>query len=322
MTSLRGRTGWRWRIGGLALAVVLVAGALELSGVWDEDRPAAPVESWRDGEVHGPWRSVFHGYGSNVGGADELTLTPRAARRKDRTHACLVVSTARYERLDYSVRMRTVEQLRTPDPNPWEVAWLVWAYTDPEHFYYLALKPNGWELGKRDPAYRGGQRFLATGTSSFPVGEWSEVRARQDGPRMTVSVDDRQVVAFTDRERPYPAGSVGAYTEDARVEFRDIAARPGSVRTTATASGASSTVPSVFAPETRSIPSAASAGRGTRTVSVPEWLRRKRNSASSPVRRVTSTWAGAWSRSGATPAAATASSRVSRSASASSRVPM
>jgi hypothetical protein len=265
MTSLRGRT-W-WRIGGLVLAVALVAGALTLAGVWDEDRPPEPVETWRDGEVYGPWRSVFHGYGSNAGGTDELTLTPRAARRKDRTHACLVVSTARYEHLDYRVRMRTVEQLRTPDPNPWEVAWLVWAYTDPEHFYYLALKPNGWELGKRDPAYRGGQRFLATGTTEFRVGDWSEVQVRQRGARMSVSVDDRQVVTFTDRERPYPAGSVGAYTEDARVEFRDIAARPGPVRTTATASGAGSMAPLVFVPETRSVPSAV---RGTRTDSVPE----------------------------------------------------
>ncbi|MFJ2195970.1 family 16 glycoside hydrolase [Streptomyces violaceusniger] len=221
MTSLRGRT-W-WRAGGLVLAVVLVVvGALALSGEWDRERRPENVRTWRDGSVHGPWRSVFHGYGGNVGGVDELTLTPRAARRTDRTHACLVVSTARYERLDFRARMRTAEQLRTPEPNPWEVAWLVWAYTDPEHFYYVALKPNGWELGKRDPAYRGGQRFLATGTRPFQVGDWSDVRVRQQGPRMTVSVDDRQVVGFTDRERPYAAGSVGAYTEDARAEFRDI----------------------------------------------------------------------------------------------------
>ncbi|QDL74862.1 family 16 glycoside hydrolase [Streptomyces malaysiensis] len=220
-SSLRGRTGWR--SGGLVLAVVLVVvGGLALSGAWDRKRPPSIVETWRDGSVHGPWRSVFHGYGGNAGGADELTLTPRTARREDLTHACLVVSTARYGSVDFRARMRTAEQLRTPEPNPWEVAWLVWAYTDPEHFYYVALKPNGWELGKRDPAYRGGQRFLATGTRPFPVGDWSDVRVRQRGPRMTVSVDDRHVVGFTDRERPYTAGSVGAYTEDARAEFRDI----------------------------------------------------------------------------------------------------
>ncbi|MFE3830621.1 family 16 glycoside hydrolase [Streptomyces sp. NPDC059092] len=213
---------WRWA-GGLVLAVVVLAtGGLVMAGLWDEERRTTSAESWQDGTVHGPWRSVFHGYGGNTGGVDELDLTPRAARERDRTHACLVVSTARYGQLDFRARMRTVEQLRTPEPNPWEVAWLVWAYTDPEHFYYLALKPNGWELGKRDPEYRGGQRFLATGTPRFAVGDWSDIRVRQYGPRMTVVVDGREVVAFTDTERPYTAGSVGGYTEDARVEFRDI----------------------------------------------------------------------------------------------------
>ncbi|MFJ1747144.1 family 16 glycoside hydrolase [Streptomyces sp. NPDC088116] len=231
-------TSVRWcaclRIGGLLLAVALVvSGGLVLAGVWDEERRPEPAESWRDGSVHGPWRSVFHGYGGNTGGADELTLTPRAARERSRTHACLVVSTARYERLDYRARMRTVEQLRAGDPNPWEVAWLVWAYTDPEHFYYLALKPNGWELGKRDPEYRGGQRFLATGTPPFPIGDWSDVRVRQRGAGMTVEVDGRTVADFTDRERPYTEGSVGAYTEDARVEFRDISVSPERSATTA-----------------------------------------------------------------------------------------
>lgn len=208
---------------GLALGT---AGAVIAERLSDPPR-AKTAESWQDGEVHGPWRSVFHGYGSNTGAADRLDLAPRAARRPHRTHAGLVVSTARYHGVAYRARLRTAEQLRTPEPNPWEVAWLVWAYTDPEHFYYLALKPNGWELGKRDPEYRGGQRFLATGTPVFPVGEWSRVQVRHRGAHVTVAVDGRELVDFTDRERPYPAGSVGAYTEDAHAQFRDIAVSSG-----------------------------------------------------------------------------------------------
>ncbi|KUJ67715.1 calcium-binding protein [Streptomyces albus subsp. albus] len=211
------------RCAALLLAAVLAVGAaLALRWLREDRGRMAPVVSWQDGAVYGPWRSVFHGYGSNTGAADALTLTPRAAGRPGATHAALVVSTARYQRLDYRAGMRTVRQLRTTAPNPWEVAWLVWAYTDPEHFYYLALKPNGWELGKRDPEYRGGQRFLATGAPRFPIGTWSTVRVRQRGARLAVAVDDRPLVDFTDRERPYPAGSVGAYTEDARAEFRNI----------------------------------------------------------------------------------------------------
>ncbi|MDH6519748.1 hypothetical protein M2163_003267 [Streptomyces sp. SAI-135] len=77
-----------------------------------------------------------------------------AAEDPGTTHAGLVVSTASYTDVRYETRMRTLRQLRSPKQNPWEVPWLVWAYTDPEHFYYVTLKPNGWELGKRDPALR------------------------------------------------------------------------------------------------------------------------------------------------------------------------
>ncbi|MBH5333457.1 DUF1080 domain-containing protein [Streptomyces pactum] len=210
----------------LALGLTL-AGGLLLERLPDHRRPRTGA-SWQDGEVHGPWRSVFHGYGRNTGGADRLDLVPRTAREPRRTHAGLVVSTARYGDVEYRARVRTVRQLRTPAPNPWEVAWLVWAYTDPEHFYYLALKPNGWELGKRDPRYRGGQRFLATGTPVFPAGEWARVSVRQQGARITVTVGDRPLVDFTDRERPYTSGNVGAYTEDAHAQFRDLFAVPRS----------------------------------------------------------------------------------------------
>ncbi|MGH1556012.1 hypothetical protein ACRAWF_42070 [Streptomyces sp. L7] len=105
--------------------------------------------------------------------------------------------------------------------------WLVWAYTDPEHFYYITLKPNGWELGKRDPGYPGGQRFLATGRTKYPVGAWYRVRVQQDAAVLAVAVDGKSLVTFTDSERPYLQGRVGAYTEDASVKFEDLKASSG-----------------------------------------------------------------------------------------------
>ncbi|MFE5869133.1 family 16 glycoside hydrolase [Streptomyces roseifaciens] len=213
------------RLLGLALlaAVVVAGAALAASSLWSGD--GEPERPWAEGSVHGPWRSVFDGHGENAGRHDGLFLAPLPARVPDETHAGLIVSTTRFGDVDYAARMRTVTQLRTPEPNPWEVPWLLWAYTDPEHFYYVTLKPNGWELGKRDPAYEGGQRFLATGQGSFPVGEWSSVRVAQRGARMEVSVGDRGLVSYEDRERPYREGSVGVYTEDAKVEFRDLMVR-------------------------------------------------------------------------------------------------
>lgn len=212
------------RVQRLLLAVAALIGlGFGAYVLWSEEN--APAGPWAEGSVHGPWRTVFDGHGEVTGHDDGLTLSPAPAPRPEETHAALVVSTAAYANVDYAARMRTVSQLRTPTPNPWEVPWLLWAYADPEHFYYLTLKPNGWELGKRDPAYPGGQRFLATGPGSFPVGRTSAVRIAQRGARMEVSVDGRGLVAYQDQERPYEQGSVGMYTEDASVVFSEVSVR-------------------------------------------------------------------------------------------------
>ncbi|WP_354642674.1 family 16 glycoside hydrolase [Kitasatospora camelliae] len=184
------------------------------------------LQRWPEGTVHGPWRSVFDGGGFTGERDGVLVLEPARSQRPDETHASLVVSTASYGDLRYRVQTRTTEQLRRPAPNSWEVAWVLWHFTDTQHFYYLTLKPTGWELGKEDPAYPGSQRFLATGPPSYPVGPWYAVDIRQTGATASVIVDGRHLVDFTDTERPYLQGGVGAYTEDAHTEFRDASVRP------------------------------------------------------------------------------------------------
>ena len=180
--------------------------------------------SWEDGSTHGPWRSVYDGFGSNQVVVEEgnkvLAQAPRASLLPDETHAGLVVTRRTFEDIVLHVKAKTVSQLRTVLPNPWETAWVLWNYTDDEHFYYLALKPNGWELGKEDPAYPGAQRYLATGSSpQFPIGPWYTVKIRQVGRTIDVSVDGDHLVSFVDNERPYRSGSVGLYNEDADVRF-------------------------------------------------------------------------------------------------------
>lgn len=94
----------------------------------------------------------------------------------------------------FSANIVTTAQLRNKDntpptpqnpdskPNPWEVGWLLWCFSpDPTHpydpsptsnsnfrFYALCLKPNGWEVSKQDPSYKGGQRFLKSNTDTDP----------------------------------------------------------------------------------------------------------------------------------------------------------
>jgi chitinase len=183
-----------------------------------------------DGSTFGPWTQAFAGYGcvetGALGAASWLEEKPSVSTAPALTHAALVLGPSFAAPLAYSVNVNTVAQLRTGSaPNPWEVGWVVWDYVDDSHFYYFQAKPNGWELGKEDPAYPGAQRFLATGSSpQFPIGSANAVRIAQNAPgAFSVYVNNQLIVSFTDVLSPYSAGRVGLYDEDADVRFENVA---------------------------------------------------------------------------------------------------
>jgi hypothetical protein len=200
-----------------SVAAALAAG-LTIAGC------ARPVQALGPGRA---WRVAYDGYGHVTASAQQgaaLTLIPGRPRSAADTHAALVLSRRSWKDLMVTVRVRTNSQLRHPRPRPWEVGWLLWHYTGDRRFYYVALKSNGWELGKEDPAYPGSQRFLATGTRpAFPPGRWFTIRVWQRGNAIAVDVDGRRLVRCTDRQHPYRAGQVGLYSEDASATFQPIA---------------------------------------------------------------------------------------------------
>lgn len=205
-----------------------VPGTTQSNVLLDERFSDLPAGRWLDGQDHGAWRAVYDGYGATTvtdGPEPYLSLTPQPADSATTTHGALVVTRERFGDLDLTSRLWTRQQLRGK-PNAWEVAWLLWHYRDDQHFYYVTLKANGWELGKEDPAYPGAQRFLRTGAKpSFSVGEKHTVRVRQVGATVTVWADGTRLTSFTDDERPYGSGSVGLYTEDAGVAFDRVLVR-------------------------------------------------------------------------------------------------
>lgn len=199
----------------LVTASVLV-GAMALAVLVRRD--STPPEDDQIG-----WTVLFTGYGEVTSDDGVVVLEPRSAASKDDTHAALVRTTQAFVDADFEVTVRTEAQVRRGTPNTWEVGWVLWNFRDNDHFYAVALKPNGWEISKQDPAYPGKQRFLATGEGRvFPVGRDYRVRVEQDWPRMTVSVDGEELTTLVDEEAPYRSGYVGLYTEDARVRFTDL----------------------------------------------------------------------------------------------------
>jgi hypothetical protein len=185
--------------------------------------------TWADGHTYGAWRADFNGYGrTQVRVLDRRVLSerPKASTRRSETHASLVTTRIVPRDVQVTLSLRTVRQLRTGSaPNPWEVGWVLWHYTDNHHFYYVALKPTGWEIGKEDPAYPGYQRFLATGSKRFAVGVWHTVTIRQVGNVIQVWADGVGLTTFRDLQRPYLYGRVGLYNEDSEVNFSNVVVR-------------------------------------------------------------------------------------------------
>ncbi|MCZ8268242.1 hypothetical protein [Gemmatimonas sp.] len=181
------------------------------------------------GEDFGAWTVRFDGYGcvtvTGTGDQGALAMGPKVAAKDWHTHAPLVLGPAYARHLLLHARVETTAQLREGAPNPWEVAWVIWQYEDDTRFYYFIPKPNGWELGKRDPAYPGGQRFLASGTTErFPIGRVHDVTVVQDDDRIAVFVDGREIVRTRDAEKPYRQGRIGIYAEDAVIKVHAVRA--------------------------------------------------------------------------------------------------
>lgn len=197
-----------------------------------QNYPASACPQYTDNDTFGPWKVVFTGYGCvrilDTGGKQSLEIQPKApvpATHSAETHATLITSTSSVDGdFTYEGTVATTKQLRTqPAPNAWETAWVVWNYIDNDHFYYFIPKENGWELGKRDPAYPGGQRFLATGSQPvFSLDKLKQFKIAKLGNTVSVTLDGTEITTFTDAERPYTTGAIGVYTEDAAVRIDNL----------------------------------------------------------------------------------------------------
>jgi hypothetical protein len=166
-----------------------------------------------------------------------LRETPAVSTAPGETHASLVTSTSATKPTAIHVEYQNQQQLRTGSaPNAWEVGWTLFNYTDNNHFYYVALKPNGWELGKEWVS--GGvqqQQFLATGaTPTAAIGTWLilDITMSYTGTtQATITVKAKigsaaqvTLTTFTDNGlsvsgAAYQSGKLGLYNEDCKVDY-------------------------------------------------------------------------------------------------------
>ncbi len=186
-----------------------------------------------EGKQFSKWQLVFNGYGcvKTVLGDTApylskpyLSTSPKVSTSHVERHAVLVTGPSFSNNFTFELDMNTYSQQRKgSEPNPWEVGWVLWDYTDNSHAYYFLPKQHGWELGKVDPAYPGGQRFLNTGSNiKFSLNHWYHFKIIQNKNTMTVYADGKFITTFTDNERPYTQGKIGLYNEDAKVYFDNV----------------------------------------------------------------------------------------------------
>ena len=146
---------------------------------------------------------------------------------ENETRAPLLLTKEKYKDFILSLDVRTDKQLRPENPNPWEVAWVLWRYVDDTHFNYFTLKPNGTECGK----YDGGvnpvdQLFICD--SEFPttyIGKWDHWDIIVKGDHITILVNGKIIHDFDDNSS-FDTGQIGLYNEDARTSFDNITIIP------------------------------------------------------------------------------------------------
>jgi 3-keto-disaccharide hydrolase/F5/8 type C domain-containing protein len=185
------------------------------------------------------WQIEYSGHGfagriHEKGDGGIYRMFPTTSTSKKETHAALVTSAGEYSDFRLSVDSRTDEQLRkNSSPKKWEVAWIFFRYTDTFHYYWFSLKPNGFELGKKDctsctdPV--DGQIILFTGPlPTLKLGAWSQWAIDMTGNKISISVDGNKIIDFEDSSmsKQLSKGKIAMYTEDAKVGFDNFYISP------------------------------------------------------------------------------------------------
>lgn len=192
---------------------------------WTEtiDGAHSPNEKWVIAFKGGGFINVLQDYEdpSNM----VMVLEPEFVENE--TRAPLLLTSEKYTDFKLSLDVRTDKQLRSENPNPWEMGWVLWRYVDDTHFNYFVLKPNGTECGK----YDGGinpidQLFICD--SEFPTtypGKWDHWDIIVKGDHITILVNGKMIHEFDDTSS-FKTGRIGLYNEDARTSFDNITIIP------------------------------------------------------------------------------------------------
>ncbi len=179
------------------------------------------------------WTIVYDGFGNVSFDANSgITLQPAVAANSSDTHAALILAkkteTCPVKDFILTIKAQTQAQLRSPNPNPWEVFWIFFNYLpvgNNKTTNYFILKPEGIELGRAFDVV--GQEFLFTDNQPvLAIGTSYEYSLEKKGGNLVVKINGNTVLNYTSQQFPQAlydqAGSIGLYTEDAKVLVESV----------------------------------------------------------------------------------------------------
>lgn len=182
------------------------------------------------------WETVYDGLGEVRFENDTIYLEPAASQEESETHAALLVlrkdkhPTSKNFKL--RIRYETLNQLRTPTPNQWEVFWLMFntqiSHGNFVQANYLIQKPeSGFELGRASAGSI--QNFLKTdATQTLAIQEQSEIEIEKIDQSLYVYKNGVSVFEYQGDESDIEnflyneQGQLALYTEDASVAIYDF----------------------------------------------------------------------------------------------------
>jgi hypothetical protein len=223
-------------------------------GDWQTDRSVSPNGKWQAIYAQGGPDAVIVKKDSQTGDNAMFfnptpsfgsTFPPPPGQEPD-LHSSLVISTAKYKDFDLNLDVKTIKQLRTPEPNDWENAWVMWnrpQADDDFHYYaYTLLANGGGQLEKKDNNNQdvAGEIFLAYPDSpSIKPNTWQNWRIMVTGtatgtPNIQIWIDGVQALNYTDNDPSMPrnsatmlnGGSIVLYCEDSDVAFDNVSINP------------------------------------------------------------------------------------------------
>ena len=192
---------------------------------------------WNIATTSDVWDVVYDGFGSvNFGTSSGVVLQPKTATVPSETHAALalakVTESCPVKDFRLTLAVTTNQQLRLNSaPNDWEVFWIFFNYlpqgSDKTTNYFMMKVGSGIELGTAFGSV--GQTFLATPSSpSLQIGKQNTFVIDKTGQNLKVFIDGTQVLNFqgVPNDLYDQAGSIGLYTEDAKVTVKSVILEP------------------------------------------------------------------------------------------------